>query len=169
MKPHHLDARIEQALALARCSPCPRRAIGAMAIDPARNQILVDGWNGAPRGGGRLCGGDVCERTARSIPSGTSTEVGCHHAEQNVVCNAAARGVALAGAWLIVTGEPCLSCAKLVHHAGITRVICVRGGYAGANGLDYLTAHGVEVEHRDGPADPRQAHNSDAKNHQESP
>jgi hypothetical protein len=40
MKPHHLDARIEQALALARCSPCPRREIGAMAIDPTRNQIL---------------------------------------------------------------------------------------------------------------------------------
>ena len=34
-------------------------------------------------------------------------------------CNAAASGVATRGAWIIVTGEPCVLCAKLIHHAGI--------------------------------------------------
>jgi dCMP deaminase len=33
----------------------------------------------------------------------------------------------------------------------------VRGGYAGANGVAYLRAHGVEVEAVDGPTDPRSA------------
>jgi hypothetical protein len=46
-------------------------------------------------------------------------------------------------------------CSKLIHHAGITKVIVVGGGYAGENGLDYLRAHGVEVETVDGPQDPR--------------
>jgi hypothetical protein len=79
------------------------------------------------------------------VPSGTRMEIGCHHAEMNVICNAAATGVACAGAWLIVTGEPCVLCAKLIHHAGITRVLIVEGGYAGENGVTYLEKHGVGV------------------------
>jgi dCMP deaminase len=82
-------------------------------------------------------------------------EVGCHHAEMNVICNAAATGVACHGAWLIVTGEPCILCAKLIHHAGITRVLVVEGGYLGANGVQYLRDHGVEVVGVEGPQDPR--------------
>jgi dCMP deaminase len=73
----------------------------------------------------------------------------------NVVCNAAASGVATKGAWLIVTGEPCMLCAKLLHHAGIERVIVVSGGYAGENGIAYLRDHGVEVVDVEGPQDPR--------------
>jgi deoxycytidylate deaminase len=89
------------------------------------------------------------------VASGTHMEIGCHHAEMNVVCNAAASGVKTKGAWLIVTGEPCRMCAKLIHHAGIERVIVVKNGYAGANGVQYLEAHGVRVQAVDGPSDPR--------------
>ena len=46
-------------------------------------------------------------------------------------------------------------CAKMIHHAGIVRVMVVDGGYAGMNGCDYLEAHGVGVERRQGPKDPR--------------
>jgi dCMP deaminase len=73
----------------------------------------------------------------------------------NVICNSAASGVATQGAWLIVTGEPCMMCSKLIHHAGITKVIVVEGGFGGANGVDYLEQHGVEVQKIDGPKDPR--------------
>lgn len=82
-------------------------------------------------------------------------EVGCHHAEMNVICNAAASGVACRGAWLLVTGEPCVLCAKLIHHAGIAKVLVVSGGYMGENGCDYLEAHGVSVQRLEGPQDPR--------------
>ena len=126
-------------------------------LDPKRNVTLMDGYNGAPRGGGELCGGSVCHRDSEQIQSGTRVEVGCHHAEMNVVCNAAAGGVATAGAWMIVTGEPCMMCSKLIHHAGIDRVIVVDGGYGGANGVDYLEAHGVTVQRAEGPRDPRLA------------
>ncbi len=154
MKEKHVRIRIEQCLALAKASNCPRRTFGALLLDPVRNVVLMDGYNGGPRGGGHLCGGDVCLRDTMEIKSGTRMEVGCHHAEMNVVCNAAAGGVATAGAWLIVTGEPCTLCAKLLHHAGIARVIIVEGGYMGANGVKYLEAHGVEVIAVEGPKEP---------------
>ncbi len=155
MKEKHIRIRIEQCLALSQASNCTRRKFGALLLDPSRNVILMDGYNGGPRGGGTLCGGDVCLRDSKQIASGTRLEIGCHHAEMNVVCNAAASGVATRGAWLIVTGEPCLMCAKMIHHAGIARVIVVSGGYAGENGVSYLQDHGVEVVAVDGPRDPR--------------
>jgi len=155
MKDKHVRIRIEQCLALAKASNCPRRKFGALLLDPERNVVLMDGYNGGPRGGGPLCGGETCLRDDLGIRSGTRVEIGCHHAEMNVVCNAAANGVACRGAWLIVNGEPCLMCAKLIHHAGIVRVLVVDGGYHGDNGVDYLRHNGVEVQFVDGPADPR--------------
>jgi len=161
VKEKHVRIRIAQCLALAEASNCPRRTFGALLLDPQRNVILMDGYNGGPRGGGALCGGDVCLRDEQGVPSGTRMEIGCHHAEMNVICNAAANGVRTRDAWLIVTGEPCLMCAKLIHHAGITRVIVVSGGYAGANGCAYLESHGVEVRCVEGPQDPRLGETAD--------
>ena len=155
MKEKHILIRVQQCLALANASNCPRRKFGALLLDPERNVILMDGYNGGPRGGGRLCGGEVCLRDVQQVESGTRIEIGCHHAEMNLVCNAAANGVPCRGAWLIVTGEPCAMCAKLIHHAGITRVLVVEGGYMGANGVTYLRDHGVEVVTVQGPPDPR--------------
>lgn len=155
MKDKHVRIRVEQCLSLSKASNCPRRQFGALLLDPKRNVILMDGYNGGPRGGGRLCGGEVCYRNELGVASGTRMEIGCHHAEMNVICNSAASGVATQGAWLIVTGEPCVMCAKLIHHAGIEKVIVVGGGYAGENGLTYLQAHGVRVESVEGPQDPR--------------
>lgn len=155
MKEKHLRIRIEQCLALAKASNCPRRKFGALLFDPTRNVTLMDGYNGGPRGGGDLCGGDVCLRDTQEVQSGTQIEVGCHHAEMNVICNAAAGGVATQGAWLIVTGEPCMMCSKLIHHAGIARVVVVDGGYGGFNGVSYLEQHGVVVQKAAGPKDPR--------------
>jgi dCMP deaminase len=155
VKRKHIQIRIEQCLALAKASNCPRRKFGALLLDPGRNVVLMDGYNGGPRGGGDLCGGDVCFRDTQKVVSGTRMEIGCHHAEMNVVCNAAASGVSCRGAWLIVTGEPCMMCAKMIHHAGIERVLVVAGGYMGANGTAYLTQHGVQVVPLEGPQDPR--------------
>ncbi len=155
MKEKHIKIRIEQCLALAKASNCPRRKFGALLVDPTRNVVLMDGYNGGPRGGGELCGDTACLRDTMNVPSGTRMEIGCHHAEMNVICNAAANGVPTRDAWLLVTGEPCLLCAKLIHHAGIQRVLVVTGGYVGENGCAYLESHGVKVVQVDGPQDPR--------------
>ena len=93
MKEKHIRIRINQCLALAEASNCPRRKFGALLLDPARNVILMDGYNGGPRGGGHLCGGETCLRDQLQVPSGTRLEIGCHHAEMNVICNAAASGL----------------------------------------------------------------------------
>ena len=224
MKDKHLDIRIRQCLLLAEASGCPRRKFGAVLVDPERNVVLADGYNGGPRGAaGSLCRDTWCERDGLSsddvtvasgvnvdhvgrrdierheaqvqvkgsrvwactfdpeeprseasahrdadaerdrllrsyppIPSGTHMELGCHHAESNVIANAAANGVPTHGAWLIVTGEPCPMCARLVHHAGIVCVVVVRGGYAGGlAGVEYLNRNSVRVIFRKGPPDPR--------------
>lgn len=90
------------------------------------------------------------------IESGRELQVGCYHAEANAITNAAAMGAATAGKWIIVTGEPCLACAKLIHHAGIAQVICVRGGYKGAgDGIEHLNEVKIPVRFVDGPQDPR--------------
>ena len=155
LKDKHLAIRIQQCLALAEASNCPRRTFGALLVDPARNVVLMDGYNGGPRGGGRLCGGEECLRDTMNITSGTRVEIGCHHAEMNLICNEAANGVSTNNAWLIVTGEPCMMCAKLIHHAGIKRVVIVHGGFMGENGVGYLENHGVEIQRTEGPKDPR--------------
>jgi len=156
MKDKHLDIRIRQCLILAEASGCPRRKFGAVLLDASRNVVLADGYNGGPRGEaeGPLCRGSWCERDG--VESGTRMELGCHHAESNVIANAAANGIPTRGAWLIVTGEPCAMCARLIHHAGISCVVVVKGGYAGGNaGVDYLQRNQVPVKFHAGPQDPR--------------
>ena len=125
MKEKHIRIRVEQCLALSKASNCPRRKFGALLVDPSRNVVLMDGYNGGPRGGGELCGGDVCLRDSGEVKSGTRIEIGCHHAEMNLICNAAANGVPTRDAWLIVTGEPCTMCSKLIHHARSQKVSSV--------------------------------------------
>jgi dCMP deaminase len=156
VKQKHLQAHVEVCLVISKLSGCPRRKFGAVIINPERNTILATGYNGAPRGGGSLCGGEECLRDTFCIKSGTHTEVGCHHAEMNAITNAAADGIRTAGSWMIVSGEPCVMCAKLLHHAGIEKLICVRGGFVGGgDGPAYLSQHGVEVAYVEGPQDPR--------------
>lgn len=149
MKEKHIAAHLSVCEVQASLSPCPRRKVGAVLVDPVRNTILSTGYNGTPRGApGPLCGGACCDRDVRSIPSGTHMEVGCHHAEMNAIANAAARGTATDGAWMFTSVEPCAMCAKMMHHAGISRVLCIENSYAGgSDGTVYLRQHGVEVEH----------------------
>ena len=122
---------------LAQAASCPRGRVGAFIIDHRNNPVSA-GYNGGPRGAiGSLCGGEFCERSARCIPSGTQTEIGCHHAEQNALMNALHKGVSVAGCTLVVTTPPCLGCARLIHHAGIERVV-IGGRSYDSQGADYL-------------------------------
>ena len=139
----HIKLRIEQAKLLAKSSPCPRGKVGAVIFNNQSWAVIADGYNGAPRGGGELCGAHTCTRDDLNIISGTSVEIGCHHAEANAICNAARLGASTVGASLAVTRDPCLNCAKLIHHAGISQVYSpCREGEAG---VAYLLQHGVEV------------------------
>jgi dCMP deaminase len=144
MKARWIIHWLRHAELISEMSPCPRGKVGAFVIDE-RNNPLSAGFNGPPRGAcGELCGGEVCTRSERAIASGTSTEVGCHHAEQNALMNALHKGVSVAGCVLVVTTPPCLGCARLIHHAGIAEVI-IGGITYSSEGAEYLRARGVAV------------------------
>lgn len=139
MKIKHLRYWLEQTIALSEMSECSRRKFGAIIIDPESNVSLVNGYNGGARGGSSQCAGaDQCHRDLMQIESGTQLEVGCNHAESNAIANAARLGIPLLNKWIIVNGEPCLACAKLIHQSGLDRVICIRGVYSSLMGVEYL-------------------------------
>ena len=75
----------------------------------------MDGYNGGPRGGGRLCGGEECLGIMNITR--VLVEIGCHHAEELI--GNGGHGVPTNNAWLIVTGEPCMM-GELIHHAGLS-------------------------------------------------
>jgi dCMP deaminase len=49
------------------------------------------------------------------------------------------------GSIMIVSGEPCLMCAKLIHHSGIEKVFTIQGSYSAVDGVNYLRDNNIEV------------------------
>jgi len=107
---------------VATRSTCLRRQVGAVAVSP-ENRILGTGYNGALPGA-LHCDEAGCLRNKLGIPSGQRQEIcRAQHAEANV-CNFAARyGVALLGATVYVTAQPCTTCVKAMVTSGIKQVI----------------------------------------------
>lgn len=66
------------------------------------------------------------------------------HAETAVIAEAARRGVATEGASLYVTTFPCPYCARLIAHAGISKLYFTEG-YATLDGEELLKLAGVEI------------------------
>lgn len=144
MKAKFLKFRIAQCIQLASLSPCSRRQFGAVIVNPISNSILAEGYNGTPRGHKHdLCGSSGCLRDC--VESGTRLEVGCHHAEANCLMNALRTHADIRGSILIVSGEPCLMCAKLIHHSGIEKVFTIQGSYSAVDGVNYLRDNNIEV------------------------
>jgi dCMP deaminase len=111
---------------VATRSSCLRRSVGAVLVK--NKQILSTGYNGVPRGM-RHCEEAGCLRDRLGIPSGERQEL-CRglHAEQNAIIQAAYHGVAVNGAEVYTTLQPCVTCAKTLINAGIVAVY-FRGVY----------------------------------------
>lgn len=106
---------------VATRSTCLRRQVGAVIVKGKR--LLTSGYNGAPQGL-KHCGEVGCLRTERAVPSGERHEL-CRgtHAEQNAIVQAALYGVAIEGATLYCTHQPCSGCTKMIMNAGIKRIV----------------------------------------------
>lgn len=119
---------------------CIRRKVGAVLVKERR--ILCSGYNGAPAGVAH-CRETGCLREQLAVPSGVKHEL-CRgvHAEQNVIIQAAFHGVAVAGATLYCTNQPCSICAKMLINAGIKEVY-YRDGYDDPLALDMFDRAGV--------------------------
>jgi dCMP deaminase len=98
-------------------STCLRRRTGAVLVKDRR--ILSTGYNGSPRGLAH-CGDVGCLREQQGIAPGRGHEL-CRgiHAEQNAIVQAALHGVAIDGATLYSTHQPCVLCAKMLINAGV--------------------------------------------------
>lgn len=122
------------AFEVAKRSTCNRAQVGTIIVRDKR--ILTTGYNGSPTGlphcteVGCLMVGDHCVRTL--------------HAEQNAIIQAALHGVPVAGGTIYITHQPCLTCAKMIINAGVTRVI-YRGRYSDELAVSFLEQAGVEL------------------------
>ena len=148
MKDKHKRAYMQICEINASLSECLRenRHFGAVIVDPEENVMVASGYNGFIRGGSMHCGGDgVCTRIENNIPTGTHMEIGCIHAEENAITNAARQGVSTKGKWMFIDTEPCVMCARRMVQSGITRVVIKVGKYEN-NGVQILMDNNVGVE-----------------------
>jgi dCMP deaminase len=116
---------LQLARQAATRSTCLRRQVGAVLVRDKR--VLATGYNGAPRGVSH-CLEVGCLRDQLGIPSGERHEL-CRaiHAEQNAIIQAAVHGVAVDGATLYCTHQPCILCAKMLINAGVTEIVYAEG------------------------------------------
>ncbi|MGB0891677.1 MAG: deoxycytidylate deaminase, partial [Flavobacteriaceae bacterium] len=97
--------------------------------------IISDGFNGTPTGFDNCC---------EDEKGTTKWEV--LHAEANAILKVAASTQSAKGATLYITLSPCTQCSKLIHQAGIKRVVFANS-YRDISGVDFLKKAGVEIMH----------------------
>jgi dCMP deaminase len=114
---------MQLAQVVAGRSTCLRRQVGAVMVKD--RQILSTGYNGSPSGLIH-CDEIGCLRQSLNVPSGERMEI-CRavHAEQNALIQAAKHGIAIAGADLYCTHQPCVQCTKMLINVGIRRVVYI--------------------------------------------
>jgi dCMP deaminase len=131
------------AMLAASRSTCLRRHVGAVVV--MDRMVLSTGYNDTPRGLPN-CGDGGCDRCASGAPSGQALETCvCLHAEQNAIIQAAYHGVAIAGAMIYSTHQPCLTCAKMIVNVGIRRIVFA-GDYPDPLARQILEQAGVALE-----------------------
>ena len=128
---------------VATRSTCLRRQVGAVIVKDKR--LLTSGYNGAPRGLAH-CLDIGCLREQHNIPSGQRHEL-CRglHAEQNAIIQAALHGVAIEGATVYCTHQPCVACTKMILNAGISRIV-YQDGYPDPLAMELIREAGIICE-----------------------
>ena len=124
-------AYLRMAYEWGKLSHCQRKQVGALIVKD--RMIISDGFNGTPTGF------DNCCEDGEGL---TKWEV--LHAEANAILKVSASTQSSKGATLYVTLSPCRECSKLIHQAGIKRVVYSRA-YRDTSGLDFLEKAGVEL------------------------
>lgn len=135
---------------VARRSTCLRRQVGAVLVKDKR--ILSTGYNGTPRGLAH-CEEVGCLRERQGVESGQRHEL-CRgiHAEQNAIIQAAVHGVAIEGASLYTTHQPCVLCVKMLLNAGIAEMSFTHA-YPDALSESMLAEAGVLLNHVSEPGE----------------
>jgi len=137
---------MEVCEAIAKRATCDRGRSGCVIARD--HQILATGYVGAP------AGLPHCDDVGHQIKQlthedGTVTRhcVRTVHAEQNAICQAARRGIAIEGATLYCRMTPCRTCAMMIINCGIVRVVCQRKYHDGAESEAMFDKVGISVEY----------------------
>ncbi len=115
-----------------KLSYCNRRQVGALIVKD--RMIISDGYNGTPSGFENFCEDDE-----------GYTKWYVLHAEANAILKVAASTQSCNGATLYITMSPCKECSKLIHQAGIVKVV-YKVGYKDDSGLKFLEKAGIELK-----------------------
>ena len=115
-----------------KLSYCKRRQVGALIVKD--RMIISDGYNGTPSGFENLCEDDE-----------GYTKWYVLHAEANAILKVASSTQSCKGATLYITMSPCKECSKLIHQAGIVKVV-YKEAYKDDSGLKFLKKAGIELE-----------------------
>ncbi len=113
------------AMAVRARANCTGNRVGAVIAQDAR--IVSTGYNGTPRHMPN-CDEGGCLRCANrdAFPSGTGYDLCiCVHAEQNALLGAARFGIAVDGATMYTTMQPCFGCMKEALQSGIAKIFYV--------------------------------------------
>ena len=125
-------AYLRMAREWAQLSHCERKKVGALIVKD--NTIISDGYNGTPTGFENFCEDEA-----------GYTKWYVLHAEANAILKVASSTQSCRGATLYITMSPCKACSKLIHQAGITRLV-YHIDYKDESGLDFLKKAGVNIE-----------------------
>ena len=131
-KQRYDSAYIKMAAEWSNLSHCERKKVGAIIVKDG--MIIADGYNGTPSGFDNCCENDAGE-----------THWYVLHAEANAILKLAKSNNSAEGATLYITLSPCRDCSKLIHQAGIVRVV-YRDEYKDTSGIEFLKSANVEVE-----------------------
>jgi len=137
---------MEIANTVSKRATCDRGRSGCVIVRD--KQILVSGYVGSPVGLPHCDEvGHQMKKTIHEDGSITNHCVRTVHAEQNAICQAAKRGIALDGATLYCRMTPCRVCAMLIINCGIKRIVCERKYHAGKESEDMFLQAGVSLEY----------------------
>ena len=126
-------AYLKMAAEWGKLSYCERKKVGAIIVKD--RMIISDGYNGTPTGFENACEDEE-----------HYTKWYVLHAEANAILKVAASTQSCKDATLYITLSPCKECSKLIHQAGIVRVVYAEK-YKDTSGIDFLEKAGVEVEY----------------------
>ncbi|VAY87447.1 dCMP deaminase [hydrothermal vent metagenome] len=134
---------INIARELSNASKCVSKQVGAVIVKNGR--ILSTGYNGTPSG--FINCNDHWDNiyTAQHHEWSKTYEI---HAEMNAIIWAAKEGIAIDGATIYVTLEPCSECSKNLIASGIKRIIYDKS-YEHADSKEisnFLQENGIIIE-----------------------
>ena len=126
-------AYLRMAREWSKLSYCKRKQVGALIVKD--KMIISDGYNGTPTGFENFCEDEE-----------GYTKWYVLHAEANAILKVASSTQSCVGATLYITMSPCKECSKLIHQAGITRLV-YHIPYKDDSGIKFLEKAGVSIAH----------------------